>query len=797
MIKKKQNEMKFTKNEKPDFYRHPKINYVLILLLFLILATAFHKIAFRGFVPPASDTMQWRNSAQCQLEYKKIHDKQALWNANTFSGMPGYLIQFEKVVPFIDHIKKVTDKVMNWRILLLFLAGLGMYFVMLNLGFEPLIAFIAAISFSLSCHFIGLIEIGHNTKFRSIVYLPWVFWAVRLLHTKRNLLAFGLFSLFLIGQLRENHPQIAYYTYIMLAVYWIMNAFWTIKEKNYKPFIFFTMLLLIGFLITILAVAQPYLSVQEYGEFSIRGGSEGVGKEYATSWSFHPLEIISFVIPDFWGGVSPYYWGWMPFTQTSMYMGIIILFFAVTGLIYQKSKIVKYLGWLSLITLFFSFGKHFTILSSFLLHYLPWFNKFRVPATILVLLQFSIVVLAGYGIQFVVSATAEKSFLYKNMKKIFISFIVLFLLFAIFNSLFLQLSFVKSGDIERYSTEQLNQLKMLRFDRLVNDGYVALLLLIALSGALFLLVLKKIPPHLFLLVIAFLTMFDLFRVNHRFLQNITHHTNVEREFQTTKLDQFLLDDSDIFRIYPLAGDFGLNKWAYHHQTIGGYHGAKLQRYQDIIEHCLHSEMDGKVPINWNIVNMLNVKYLIFNQSIPLENLEFAYHDRAIEKAALLNKEYLPRAWFVNDVTIVTDKKESWQKLNDRNFNPRFTALVETEIPAVSAPQNQDISISHYDLDKIELQVKNDVTSFMVISEVYYPAGWNAYIDGKQAEIFATNYILRGLVVPAGEHKIELLFEPESYKLGILLSWIGISTTFLAIIIGSIFYVYRRNKKNGN
>jgi hypothetical protein len=465
--------------------------------------------------------------------------------------------------------------------------------------------------------------------------------------------------------------------------------------------------------------------------------------------------------------------------------------------LYQKSRLVVFLGWLSLITLFFSFGRHFDALTTFLLNYLPGYNKFRVPATILVLLQFAIVVLAGYGIKFTLSPQAGKSFLFKNLKKIFMGFIVVFILFAMFNSVFEQLGFLKEGDAQRYSPEQLNQLKQERFDKFVNDGYMALLFFIAALGTLYLWALKKIPKHVFLIIIALLTMFDLYQVNKRFLQNLTHHTNLEREFKTSKLDQFLLNDTnEMFRIYPLAGDFGLNKWAYHHQIIGGYHGAKLQRYQDIIDHCLNAEIDGQAPINWNIVNMLNVKYLIFNQSIPLPNLEFAYNDKTIEKAALKSRDFLPRAWFVKDVEKITKKEEIWQTLNSRKFNPAEIAIVEKDIPPIASPMKTEVTFSHYDLDSIKIKVQTDTTSFLVVSEIFYPAGWKAFIDGEESEIYATNYILRGLVIPTGEHEIEFIFEPKSFALGILLSWIGISITFLSILIGAIlFFLQRRNIKH--
>jgi len=774
--------------QKKDFQNWKYIHYLMVLILFMIISLSFFKIAFLNFAPDAGDTNQWRTSSEVLFEYNKIHKDQALWNSNIFSGMPSYLISFKAIVPFLNNLKTYSDKVMNWRVLLLFMAGFGMYILMINLKFEPLIALIASFSFALSCHFIGLIEIGHNTKIRSIIYLPWIFWSVHLLFTKRNILALGLTSIFLIGQLRESHPQIAYYTYLMIFLFWIYQLINSIKNKQYKNFFTSTILLAISFGITILAVAQPYFSIKEYGEYSIRGGSEGLDTSYATSWSFHPLEILTFIIPDFFGGTSPYYWGWMPFTQTSMYMGIVMLFLAVSGILFKRSKLMKFLIGLSIMTLLFSFGRHFPVLSDFLLKHLPGYNKFRVPATILILLQFAIVVMAGFGLKNFIKKIKENDAKFNDLiKKLFFLIIILLILYAIMGGAIRGLTFVKEGETGRYSASQLNQLKSIRYDKLINDGYKAFLYLVGISGLLFLFSLGKIKKNAFLILVLILALSDILIVDKRFLKTLEKQNKIDQNIKKSSIDNYFLQDEEMFRIYPLGGEFGKNKWGIFHQTIGGYHGAKMKRYQEVIDNCLNEELEYRVPINWNIVNMLNVKYIIFDQKLRLKNLEYAHHDRKLDITAYKNMDYLPRAWFVKNVEIFDNKEQVWERMNSQGFDPGKTAFLEKEIPQISSCDTSTVELVDYDLHNIEFNTVSDTTQFLVVSEIYYPKGWKAFIDNQETEIYATNYILRGIVVPAGSHKIEMRFEPEVYNLSVKLSYFGIILSIILTLVGALSY----------
>ena len=696
----------------------------------------------------------------------------------------------------------------------MFMMGLGIYLLMIFLKFDPIIAFISAVAFSLSCHFLGLLEIGHNSKFRTIVFIPWIMFAVHYLKERKSILAMALAIIMLIGQLRENHPQISYYTFLMLGIYWIFQLVYSLKDKEKQNFLIFSSMLLAVFVISFISVAQPYFSTIEYGEYTIRGGSAGLDTGYATRWSFHPLEMLSFINPSFFGGVSPYYWGWMPFTQTSMYMGVIILMLAVFAVFFDRSRNVMILLTISIVTLFISFGRHLPFLSNFLLDYLPGFNKFRVPAMILILLQFTTVILAGFGIKTIIQKIKEddKKF-FELIQKIMIIIAVLFFIFILSSSFFAKLNLMQNGEIEKikrqyvehygkseglkYAAQKIIELKSERLDKLVSDGIQTGLFLLAGMGLILLAGKKKIGKYPFLILIAILVITDLLLIDKRFTKSLVPQKQIERYNKKTLVDNFLSKDKEVFRIYPLGyplgREFGQNKWAYYNQSIGGYHGAKLKRYQEIIEHCLNAEFKNRIPINWNIVNMLNAKYVIFSEKLPLENLEYAYYDRKQKLTVYKNLDYLPRAWFIENVELIREKENIWKRLNQLEFDPAKTAIIEKDIGNIFVPDSSKITLKNYELHDLKFEVKTDTTSFLVISESYYPVGWKAYIDGTETEIYTVNYILRGIVVPKGNHILEMKFAPKSYLLSIRLTLAGLIITLLLLIVGLFFY-YRQNYK---
>jgi hypothetical protein len=564
------------------------------------------------------------------------------------------------------------------------------------------------------------------------------------------------------------------------------------KDKKIKEHVIFSAILLGVLIMTTLAVLNPYLSTLEYSKFTIRGGAAGLEKGYAQGWSFHPLEMMSFLNPGTFGGVSPLYWGWMSFTQTSMYMGIIIFVLALFAFGFSKERNVKILMTVTIVGLLFSFGKHFPLLSDLLLKYLPGFNKFRVPAMILVIVQFAVAVAAGYGIKLLIEKyQQDNSKFFDILQKILIAMVILFIVFILAGSIFDNLSFLQQGDAQKYEASQIRQLKAMRAEKFMNEGIHGFIFIILALVSAVGLGKKKIGKYLFLIIIAVLVTTDLVIIDKRFLGNLEKEETIAKVYKKSAADKYLLQDKENFRIYPLGREFGQNSWSYNHQTIGGYHGAKLKRYQEIIENCLNVEFKNRVPINWNIVNMLNSKYVLFNQKLPLDNLQYVYHDKRKKITIYKNTDYLPRAWFVEKTISLGDKSEIWNTLNDPEFNPKQTAILETDIGDISLPQASNIKQTNSDLHNISFEVETDTTSFLVVSEIFYPAGWNAYLGGKKIEIHPTNYILRGVVIPKGKHLLEMKLEPESYAISTKLSLIGILLTLLLIIVGAFLH-YRKH-----
>ncbi|MBP7562283.1 MAG: YfhO family protein [Candidatus Cloacimonetes bacterium] len=769
-----------------------KIHLIMLSAFVLIVCSLFFKIAFLDYAPPASDTMQWRGSAQQILEYNKDHWLKAQWTDNMFAGMPSYLISFRNQYYFVDIIFTFMQKLIDWRIFFLLFAGIGMYILLCHLKFDPMIALLGAISFALSCHFIGLIEIGHNTKFKAIMYIPWIFWAIDYLRQNKNILGLGLSSVFIIQQLRENHIQISYYTFLLIGIYWLVYAIDAIKKKEFKSFGIYTISLFFVFILAGLAVSNPYMNTAEYSKYTIRGGAEGLSKEYATGWSFGVGEVLTFIVPKFYGGISPYYWGPMSFTQTSMYMGIGIFFLMMLAIVFVRNKTLTALTIGSIFTILLSFGKEFPLVYDLFFKFVPGFNKFRVPAMILVLIQFAFVVMAAYALDYIIKNRQDKK-LGKFIQYSLYGSIALFILFIIGKGIFSSLSFVKPDELQQYQSGQLEQLKAIRLELLVKSGMQSAFILILSVLAIWAFLKEKLNKCIMLGILMILCIIDLSLINkdHLKSETLVKEKEMFSSFENNAVDNYLLQDKDTYRIFPLAREFGNARWSYNHQSLGGYHGAKLKRYQDIIENSLHAELVQGIPLNWNIINMLNTKYIIFNNQLPLPNLEEVFYDQQNGLYVFKNLSVLPRAWFVKKAELISQPEQIFSKLNSPSFNPAETAIVEEQVPAFSYSDSSSVKMLDKDLHQSKWEVNTPVNAFMTISEIYYPAGWKVFIDGKETKIYPVNYILRGVEIPAGKHHVEMKFVAETYQKSIIMSGIGLALSLILTITGVIIVIKKR------
>lgn len=800
-----------------NMFESKYLHWVLIALLFFIVSIIYFPVAYQGNAPQASDITQWQGAAKSIIDYNKANADNALWTQNMFSGMPAYMISFPNRYPFLESLTKLTDKVINWRIFLLFIGGLGIFILLRQLRLGNWIAFFGAIAFIFSCHWVGLLEIGHNTKFRAIMYIPWVVWSLMYLRQKPGLLSLGLFATFLITQLRENHPQITYYLYLFIGMYWVFDLIQSWKAKELKDFGKWTALILIAFGLTALAVMNPYLSTMEYSHYTMRGGAEGLDKAYAQGWSFHPKEIIGFVIPDFWGGINQTYWGYMPFTQIYNYFGIVVLALGVLAL-WSKHRKLAILLWISsAIFTLMSFGSSTPALSDLFLKYLPMFNKFRVPSMILTMVQFNAVILAALGLSGIVDNIGNAMW-QKRYLRIFWICGGIFILWIIgAKGVFSSLEFTTATEMARYqeagAMSRLADLKAERLDILVKSGVLALLFLTVSMGLAYLTSAKKLKAAVFVFLITIISFFDLWVYTGKHLKDLYPAQARESHFQMRAYDQFLLNDTDNFRIYPFNTNQirSAGEWAYYHQSVDGYSAAKLKRYDDILKVIngdgtqdgefirylkgVFQEEGKEYPTP--VLDMLATKYIIIPDSLPygsmLQNIRPVYQDNQL--TIYQNRDALPRAWFAKSTQVVPQAEDILNMLRKTDFNPRELAYLETEVPGLTAPDSSSVNQTLSEMHHLAYDVYSSGDALLVLSEVYYPAGWKAFVDGVETPLYPVNYILRGLKVPQGSHQVELRFAPESYSRSLILSLLGLGLTLLAVI-GGIAYDRMKGNKAG-
>lgn len=770
-------------------------NWIGIVVIILFLSISFFKLGFLGYEPIAHDTNQWRNIANESIEYNKTHSDPALWNSNIFSGMPNYLISFPTRYPFINTAIISMSSVINWKLSFLIIGALGAFFLLRYLKMGIMSSTFLGLAFAISSHFVALIEMGHNTKFQVIMILPWLLYAFIYLKEKRNLLGLGFFTVALITQLRLNHLQITYYLFLFLGIFWVYELVTAIRNKEYKAFNIFTLLLVLGLGISALAVMNPHLSNMEYAHFSMRGGETGLTKEYAQGWSMHPLEMVSLVFPNFFGGINQNYWGWMSFTQAYHYAGVIVLLLGFLGIILSKSRYAKIFGIGIVLAVIMSFGKYFPLFSNFLHDYLPGFNKFRVPATHLVIAQLLMIPLATIGLKEVLKKANNEKFA-KIMR---ISLVVVTALF-VFNlvggkSLFSSMQFSSDAEFAQWqqylgnpqAQNQIESIKSARLDLTVNSVRNGLLFLAIGFGLIFFYTKRMLSKNVFIILIGIFIISDLMIVNSAYFQTL-YPKKENKELAMNSFDRYLKTNqqSGTYRVFSYDNINDVT-WATHLQTVGGYHGAKLLRYNDVLNNAM----------NLNVINMLNSKYIISKENIGQAPLLTMKKGQDVV-GLYYNPDALDRAWFVQDLRLIDTTEERLNFLNSRDFRPSNVAIIESDLGFTEELGRGIVTqIPQEDyMHKVAFSVENlTKDGFMVISETYYPAGWKAYVDGEETEIYPANHILRGIKVPAGAQEIKLVFAPESYYLSTKLSLIGLILSVLILLAGIYFDYIKKRKES--
>jgi len=816
--------------------------HLIAIVIFAIVAIVYCRPALEGKVLQQQDITQWKGMAQDALSYAEKNGHTPMWSNSMFGGMPTFQTTgvpgFAYSVGFLDQL--FTLKLPE-PISLFFLASLCFYFLAQVLGFNSIISIIGALGYSYATYNPILIMVGHITKMHAIAYLPFFIGALLLIFKKKYLwggLLTGISTALFVG---ANHLQVSYYGIIIVAFMSIFFIIQWIKEKEYTHIIKTFATALIAGIIGIAVNAPILISTYEYGKESIRGGSAiitkdskttatGLNKDYALSYSMFKSEPLVLMFPNIYGGTSDpniidpasskaiealqqmppqvaqqlqsylsFYWGGIGFTSGPPYAGVLICLFALLGF---SSSNNQHKWWIAA-TIVFSFmlsaGSYFESFNVYMLNHLPLYNKFRAPSMIMIIPTLLLGVMALYGIQSVISETSFKNIIAKYKVSLVLIGLAFIAVLAIYftsdfkseneKSLITQISKLPdAGQRAAFETPARSLVSAMASDRksLIEGDLIRFLLFVLLIAALLFLYFKKVFNQTILLVgFGVLSLIDLFQINIKYLksENFIESAENETAFALTPIDVALKKDTSNYRILDLrSGNIG-NAFnggalvAYHHKTVGGYHPAKLSIYQDLIENQWY-----KFPNCAPTMNMLNTKYVLSgnmaNDTIP-------------------NKAALGNAWFIKGIQYEKGPNEVMHRLD--NFNPKDTAIIEQKdkidaLNNIDFDENAKIALVFNNNDEVSYTSTSTKKQLAVFSEVYYQLGWKAYIDNQETPIVKVNYVLRALVVPAGNHSIRFEFKPASI-IAAQKAATGASVILWGLLIGLGFTSFKQWKKN--
>ena len=802
--------------------------YIAALVLFILFAVIYCWPIMEGKVIQAGDTVSWKGMFQEVKEYHEESGEWSFWTGSMFSGMPTYQITMRGVES--QNLLVVFSKIFRLGFvgaLALIIGYLVGFFILLrSFKINKWLPIIGAMAITLSSYFFIIIEAGHNTKAETIGFMAPVIAGLVLIFQKKYGWGIILSTIFIALGLMI-HPQMAYYYFMLIGCLLVAELFIHIKEKRLKDF-------LIGTLLFVLCVGvgagtrySRFVLNNEYVKETMRGGhselvkednvdnkTDGLDLDYATQWSYGIDETMTLLIPNFKGASSHYdvgtdsklyktlvkngvprksaeefsrnvptYWGTQPFTSGPVYVGAIIFFLFVLGLMLVKGPYKWALLIATIFSILLAWGRNFMPLTELFFNYFPLYDKFRAVASILVVAEVTIPLLAFLAIKAIMDRSVTKE---KVIKSIYISAGItagLCLFFAIFGTLIFNFTTPNDDAVFSQLPDWIaDAIVAERASMLRGDSFRSFIFIILGAGTLWLFVQEKLKLPYFLAAIGVLIVVDLWTVDKRFF-NDSSFVSPKAEinyFKKQPYEEYILQDPDPhFRVFNLTTNtFNESRTSYYLKSIGGYHAAKLRRYQDLISEHI-------TQMNWGVINMLNTKYVIVsgNNNQPMPQL---------------NPDAMGNGWFVDSVMVVNTPNEESDAL--KSINLHTTAVLDRKFKDFVGQFNPGrdssakVELLSYTPDKLEYRTHSGKDGIVVFSEIYYPYGWKAFIDDQPVEHFRVNYTLRALNVPAGEHRVRFVFDPDSYHKGETVSYICIFILY-ATIIGFIIYYFIRRRKN--
>ena len=810
-----------------------------IILFFVALSLSYFSPVLQGKQLEAGDVTNFLGMAKEINDYRAETGEEALWTNSMFGGMPAYLTSVKYPGELFAHVQSWLNQLLPRPAGLLVLYCLLFFVLSLMLGINPFVGMAGALMYGMATFFFVLIGAGHMTKVHTLVYMALVAGGVLMAYREKPFAGSLVTAIGLSWMLSANHLQMTYYAGFMVVIIGLTYLASAVREKTLPAFIKASGLLVIALLLAVGTNFSRLYTTYEYGKYSTRGASElaidednqtdGLDKNYILDYSYDWGEAMTAFIPRFKGGGMseplgensevyqfleknqgkamakritaglPMYWGSQPISSAPFYYGAVLCFLFVLGLFVVKGNDKWWIAAVVLVSFLLSLGKNFSLLSNLMIDYFPGYNKFRDVKNIIVIQHFSMALMGVLAVREMYLQKYEKAELLKKLK--YAWFIVggLALVFVVMPGL--------AGNFTAPTDARLAQsgwpaqlLDALRDDRrmvLRADAFRALIFVSLTAGLVWLYVSKKIKASYAVALWVLLILVDMWPVNKKYLNdnNFSSKSKVTAPFKASKADQEILKDTDPdYRVLNLTVSvFQDASTSYFHKSLGGYHGAKMERYQELFDHQLNPEIRkliggfqnpssiDSVMQSLSVINMLNTKYVIYNP----------------DSGPLPNNYALGHAWFVNDVKVVEDANEEIAALTD--FDARETAIVDQRFSAQlknvdpSGVNESTIRLLEYKPNYLKYQAHvSKGEPLAVFSEIYYPKGWKASIDGKETDHLRVNYVLRALPVPAGDHEIEFRFEPDSYFIG---NKISLASSLLLIVALVLFVVSAYRKEN--
>jgi hypothetical protein len=799
--------------------------FVVAILVFVLASIIYFYPVLQGQKLKQSDITQFRGMVKDINDYRIDNNTEPYWTGASFSGMPAYQISAyypNDIVRGLDRLLLFLPRPADYT----FLYFLSFFVLMMALKVNWRLAILGALAFGFSTYLIIIFGAGHNAKAHAIAYMPLVLAGVLWVFQRKFLLGFFVTGLAMALEIYTNHIQMTYYLGFCLLILGIVELVNAIKEKVLPIFLKQAVIIMAAVALGIGANAPRLMALKEYADHSTRGKSEltinldgsekaitkGLDKEYITQYSYSKLETFNLFIPRYMGGgtieklgenssfyqfvedkagkkvAREYseqvltYWGDQPIVEAPAYIGAVIFFLFFLGIFLVKGRLKQWLVAATIFSIVLSWGRNFEGITNFFIDYIPLYNKFRAVSSIQVIAELCVPIIGVLGLKAFLSSAMHKEEKQQGLKKAVLAFVALivagFCLAHMFGT------FKGLRDAQQYS-EIPGFLDAVISDRkamLFSDTIRSLILVLISGGVLWLFLKDKLKSVFVIIGLTLFILFDLISVNKKYVNadDFKSARKIEKPFTKSDADKLILQDKTHYRVANFAVDLmNDGSTSYFHNSIGGYHAAKLGRYQELFDFQIAKN-------NMQVFNMLHTKYFI----VP---------DAEGNPQAQQNKEANGNVWFVQALIPVQNANEEIQALDTLNTK-KEAVILENDYQKMDMqfPMQQDtiatIALVDYKVTSLTYNSKTETAQFAVFSEIFYKEGWSAYIDGELTPHFRVNYILRGMKIPAGNHKIEFKFEPKVIQQGKIVSLISYALLLL-ISVGWFFYEHKKLKNS--